>query len=150
MASRVSIGKGRMIINGYTIDPSMIPAGSSISIFGDRVVVDGVSRTFAELTGGKMEESKEINIQLVECKIQKLEVNRCNIITADTSEIDEINLTSGSITAKDVGDIEMASGSIECHEVKGNVNSQAGNITAWSIGGRVRTMTGNIHKDFKK
>lgn len=127
---------GRTIINGKVYN------GNSISIVGDKVMIDG-----------KLIESdtdKKILIY-VEGNIENLQCTTCQQIVV-YGEVGGINTASGDVyAAKIKGDVHTVSGDVKTNgDIDGNVDTTSGDVEANEIRGRVETLSGDIDKSFKK
>lgn len=105
-------GKSTVTIDGKTF------SGSSISISGNKVIVDGVTQE-GELVG-------DINVT----------------VNGDCQSVENSN---GTVEVKgSAGSVRTSNGRITCGNVGGDVTSSNGTITCGAVTGNVRTSNGNI------
>jgi len=102
-------------VNGITYS-----GNGNIVIKNDKVYIGGKDVT---------PDSKEINITITDCKIEKLEVDHANTITIEGA-VDTVKTMSGDV--KIFG------------EVTGSVSTMSGDVSCGSVGGKVSTMSGDI------
>lgn len=108
----VFCGRGTVVIDGVEF------SGSSVSIVGDKVIVDG------EVQGGSL-------------------VGAVSVIV--NGNVDQLTLSSGTLHIDgSCGDVKTASGDIRCGDVSGDVSTASGDVTCGNIRGNVRTMSGDI------
>lgn len=127
---------GRTTINGKVYE------GKSISIVGDKVMIDG-----------KLIESdtdKKILIY-VEGHLDNLDCTTCQQIVVYGSTGD-INTASGDVYAAEIkGDVQTVSGDVTVNgDIGGNINTTSGDVEANDIQGRVETLSGDVDKSFRK
>lgn len=93
-------------------------SGKSISIVGDKVVVDGVEQD-GTLVGP--------------------------ISVVVNGSADSVETTSGKVEVTgSVGRIKTMSGSVRCADVSGDVGTMSGSVTCGAIAGNASTMSGDI------
>lgn len=97
-----------------------ISSGGSITVVGNRVIIDGKDMTF---------DANEIRIE-VTGNVGNLSVNACNTLHVKGS----------------VGDVSTQSGDVTCGDVKGSVSTMSGDIRCGSVGGNAKTMSGDISR----
>lgn len=104
--------RGTITINGHTF------SGRSVSINGDKVVVDGVEQP-GTLVGP--------------------------ITVTVNGDAESIETTSGSVqvTGK-AGRVKTMSGDVTCGDVAGDVGTMSGDVTCGAIAGNAKTMSGDI------
>lgn len=112
------ITKSTTTINGKTYE------GSSVSIIGDKVIVDGIEQDTVE--------GKNITIEI-------------------HGDVESIETGSGDVSAQNVnGYIKTASGDIDVQgDIEGNVSTMSGDVSVSEIGGSVSTMSGDVDRRFK-
>lgn len=120
-----------IIINGQVYD------GNSVSISGNKVIIDGKNCT--------PKDAKEINIT-VNGDIKKLSVDVCNTLKIK-GKCGEVKTKSGDIDI--VGDVtknvSTMSGDVEIEgNVTGGVKTMSGDVDCKNIGGSVKTTSGDI------
>jgi formylmethanofuran dehydrogenase subunit C len=105
---------GRVTINGVAYD------GSSVSIAGGRVIVDGV------------EQSQHLALQ---------------VTVQVEGSVEQLQTASGDVTVNgSAGSVETASGDVRCGPVQGSVQTVSGDVSAASIAGSVKTVSGDIRR----
>lgn len=111
----ISISSGSVTINGETY------YGSSVSIVGDKVIVDGKEQTTVE--------SKKIDVTV-------------------NGNVDSLSDFSGIVVCENItGDVKTVSGFVSVTgTITGNVKTVSGSVQANSINGSVKTVSGNISK----
>jgi len=93
-------------------------SGRSISITGDKVIVDGVEQ-LGTLVGP--------------------------ISVVVNGNADSIETTSGKVQVEgSAGRVKTMSGDVRCGDVQGDVGTMSGNVTCGAIAGSVKTMSGDI------
>lgn len=107
----------RMSGSSVTIDGKTF-SGRSVSIVGNKVVVDGVEQP-GELVG-PVSVTVNGNAESVESGSGRIEV------------------------AGSAGRVKTMSGDVHCGDVTGDVGTMSGDVTCGSIGGSVKTMSGDI------
>ncbi len=110
--------------------------GNSITINGNKIIVDGKDITPNE---------KTINI-VVNGNIDNLEVDSCNKLEIH-GDVNKLKNCSGDVECGDIkGDATSGSGNIKCKgNVGGNVSTGSGNVNCeGSIKGNVKTGSGNV------
>jgi len=103
-----------VIINGKSYH------GNSISISGNKVIIDGVDQT---------PDAKEINVS-VTGNIGNLDVDYCNKLEVFGDVTGKLSTQSGDIeiTGNVNGDVKTMSGDVKCGPVSGNVKTMSGDI----------------------
>jgi len=96
--------------------------GKNVSIVNGKVIVDGVTQD-GELTG-------DINV----------------VVHGD---IDRLENSCGTVTAKAVGSISTQSGDVICEGVNGSVSTMSGDVRCTAISGSVSTMSGDVSRNFR-
>lgn len=105
-------GGSSVTIDGRTF------SGSSISITGNKVIVDGVAQD-GELVG--------------------------DITVTVNGDCDTVENSNGNVEIKgSAGSVRTSNGRITCGNVTGDVTSSNGTITCGAVSGSVRTSNGNI------
>lgn len=105
-------GSSSVTIDGRTF------SGRSISISGDKVVVDGVEQS-GTLVG--------------------------SITVTVNGNADYVSSSSGDIRVSgECGTVSSTSGDIQCGNVTGSVSTVSGDINAGSIAGSAKTVSGDI------
>lgn len=109
---KIRTGGSSVTIDGRTF------TGSSISIQGDRVIVDGVEQ----------------------------EGSLCGPITVTVNgNADSIETASGKVVVSgSAGRVKTMSGDVECGAVTGDVGTMSGDVTCGPVAGGVKTMSGDI------
>lgn len=108
--------------------------GKSITISGNKVIVDGVDVT---------PDSKEISIS-VQGDIDTLNVDYCKEIKIE-GNVNRLNNGSGDVTCNSVlNGVKTGSGDVECDTIEGDVSTGSGDVKCETITGSVRTGSGNI------
>lgn len=93
--------------------------GRSITINGDKVVVDGVEQS-GSLVG-------PISIEV-------------------HGNCEQLDTTSGSVTVSgSCGRVKTMSGDVRCGDVTGDIGTMSGDVTCGKVGGNVKTMSGDIN-----
>lgn len=115
---KIRTGGSSVTIDGRTF------TGSSVSIVGDKVVVDGVEQS--DNLVGPVVVTVNGNAESVETASGKVEI-------------------SGS-----AGRVKTMSGDVECGDVTGDVGTMSGDVNCGSIGGSVKTMSGDIKGSAKR
>lgn len=109
---RIKTGGSSVTINGQTL------AGHSISIAGDKIVIDGV----------------EVGDSLVG-----------PISVVVNGNADSVETTSGNVEVTGaVGRIKTMSGDVHCSNVSGDVGTMSGDVVCQKIAGSAKTMSGDI------
>lgn len=109
---KITTKNGTVNIDGKTFN------GSSISISGNKVTVDGI------------EQSGEL-------------IGHVTVIVQGDAEL--IEMSSGSVKVEGkAGWIKTQSGSVSCGDVTGDVETLSGNITCQTVSGSAKTMSGDI------
>lgn len=109
---KINTSGSRVTIDGRTF------SGKSISIVGDKVVVDGVEQD-GTLVGP--------------------------ISVVVNGNADSVETTSGKVEVTgSVGRIKTMSGSVRCADVSGDVGTMSGDVTCGAIAGNAKTMSGDI------
>jgi hypothetical protein len=113
----------RIIINGVEI-----ASGSSITIFGGEIVVDGVSQkeTYPGISG-------LMEIRILEGVIENIVTDRdvrCGAVGRDVR-------AGGSVNCDAVGGLVAASGSVNCDDVGGSVTA-GGSVNCGDVSGDIR------------
>jgi hypothetical protein len=109
---KINTGGSSVTIDGRTF------AGRSISINGDRVVIDGVEQSGTLV--GPISVTVNGNAESVETGAGKVEV-------------------SGY-----AGRVKTMSGDVRCGDVQGDVGTMSGDVTCGTVAGNVKTMSGDI------
>lgn len=109
---KIHTGGSSVTIDGRTF------TGRSISINGDKVVIDGVEQAGALV--GPVSVTVNGNAESVEIESGKVEV------------------------AGTVGRVKTMSGDVCCGDVTGDVSTMSGDVTCGAIGGSAKTMSGDI------
>ncbi len=109
---KIFTGGSSVTIDGRTF------SARSISINGDKVVVDGVEQT-GTLVGP--------------------------ISVVVNGNADSVETTSGKVQVDGTaGRIKTMSGDVRCGDVQGDVGTMSGDVTCGAIAGNVKTMSGDI------
>lgn len=109
---KIRTGGSSVTIDGRTF------TGSSISIQGDRVIVDGVEQE-GSLTGP--------------------------ITVTVNGNADSVETASGKVfVSGSAGRVKTMSGDVECGAVTGDVGTMSGDVTCGPVAGGVKTMSGDI------
>jgi len=109
---KVKTGGSSVTINGQTF------SGRSISIVGDRIVIDGA----------------EVGDSLVG-----------PISVVVNGNADSVETTAGSVEVTGaVGWIKTMSGDVHCSDVTGDVGTMSGDVICQKIAGNAKTMSGDI------
>ncbi|MDD1966128.1 hypothetical protein NPS29_12435 [Pseudomonas putida] len=109
---KINAGGSSVTIDGRTF------TGRSISINGDKVVVDGVEQSGTLV--GPISVTVNGNAESVETGSGKVEV-------------------SGY-----AGRVKTMSGDVKCGDVRGDVGTMSGDVTCGTVAGNVKTMSGDI------
>lgn len=109
---KINTGGSSVTIDGRTF------SGRSISINGDKVVIDGVEQDGTLV--GPISVVVNGNVESVETGSGKVEV-------------------SGT-----VGRVKTMSGDVRCGNVSGDVGTMSGDVTCGAISGSAKTMSGDI------
>jgi len=109
---KINTGGSSVTIDGRTF------TGRSISISGDKVVIDGVEQ--AGTLVGPISVTINGNAESVETGSGKIEI-------------------TGT-----AGRVKTMSGSVRCGDVHGDVGTMSGDVTCGAISGSVKTMSGDI------
>ena len=61
-------------------------------------------------------------------------------------DVGSVRLEAGTITVEGnvLGDLNTASGDIECRDVAGDVSTISGDVKCGAVGGNVKTMSGDV------
>ncbi len=109
---KINTGGSSVTIDGRTF------TGRSISITGDKVVIDGVEQE-GTLVG-------PVNITV-------------------NGNAESVETTSGKVEVTgSAGRVKTMSGDVHCSNVTGDVGTMSGDVTCGTIGGSVKTMSGDI------
>ena len=126
---------GRLYNMANMIINNMSHVGKSITIIGDKVIIDGKDVT---------PDSKSINIT-INGNIDIMNVDRCSKIEVLTGNVGSISTVSGNIVCCNVGGaISSVSGDVECENVTGNIKTTSGDVKCGAVSGSVSTMSGDI------
>lgn len=105
-------GRGSVTIDGRTF------TGRSITISGDKVIVDGVEQS-SSLVG-------PVSVQV-------------------NGDVERLESSSGNVTVQGAaGSVKTTSGDVRCGDVQGSVNTMSGDVTSGKISGSVSTMSGDV------
>jgi predicted thioredoxin/glutaredoxin len=85
----------------------------------------------------------EDNCVIIDGKVQSEDVSG-NIQIIIEGNVDSIETSSGSVRAKNVGNIQTVSGDVTCADVSGNVTTVSGDVDCKEITGNVSTISGDI------
>lgn len=97
--------------------------GSSVSIVGNKIVVDGVEQ------GGDL-------------------VGPINVTVNGSAQ--SVQTASGNIEVHGaVGTVSTTSGDVRCDDVQGGVSTVSGDVQCRVIGGSVSTVSGDVHQSGK-
>jgi len=105
----------RIVINGVSIT-----GGRSISVVGNKIIIDGRDVDLPEV--------KQINI-VVEGSVERLDVDVCQKISVAgnagsvTTQSGDVDI-SGNVT----GSIQTMSGDVSCDNVEGSISTMSGNV----------------------
>lgn len=93
--------------------------GNSISISGNKIIIDGIDVT---------PESLQVQI-IVESNIESIKADTCNTISV-TGSVGSISTMSGDveIDGNISGSISTMSGDVDCNNVGGNISTMSGDI----------------------
>lgn len=93
--------------------------GNSISISGNKIIIDGIDVT---------PESLQVQI-IVESNIESIKADTCNTISV-TGSVESISTMSGDveIDGNISGSISTMSGDVDCNNVGGNISTMSGDI----------------------
>ena len=107
------VNKGSVNINGNNY------VGRTISIVGNKVIVDGV------VQGGDITD-KIVNVSV-------------------TGDVQELRTVSGDIQITGrTGNVHTTSGDVRCGHIDGDVKTVSGDVDCASVHGSVRTVSGDI------
>lgn len=109
---QIKMRAGEIVINGKSFK------GSSITVNGDEVIVDGLSLS--------VEPSPEYVVTI-------------------NGYVDEFALKSGTVKADNVGMISTSSGNVNCADIAGDVRTGSGDVKAGVVSGSVSTGSGDVH-----
>lgn len=109
---KINTGGSSVTIDGRTF------TGKSISINGDKVVIDGVEQEGSLV--GPVSVTVNGSAESVETVSGKVEVTGA------------------------VGRVKTMSGDVRCGDVKGDVGTMSGDVTCGAIAGSAKTMSGDI------
>ena len=124
---------GIVKMNGVTYN------GNSISMRGNKIIIDGVDVT------GDHEDAKKINV-IVEGDINSFDIDYAEKI-AVAGNVTDLKTMSGSVEVRgDVhGDVKTQSGSVKIEgNVDGNVKTMSGSVKSGDVGGKINTMSGSV------
>jgi len=108
----ISMKNGKCVIDGKSF------TGNSISINGNKVIVDGVTQD-GELIG--------------------------DITVTVHGDVETLENTNGNVKANNVGSIKTTNGKVTCDDVAGDVKTTNGDVSARKILGKVTTVNGDIN-----
>lgn len=109
---KIKTGGSSVTINGQTF------AGRTISIIGDRIVIDGIE------SGDSL-------------------VGPISVVVNGSAE--SVETTSGNVEVTgSVGRIKTMSGDVHCADVSGDVGTMSGDVICQKIVGNAKTMSGDI------
>jgi hypothetical protein len=109
---KINTGGSSVTIDGRTF------TGKSISINGDKVVIDGVEQA-GSLVGP--------------------------VSVTVNGNADSVETTSGKVEVTGtVGRVKTMSGAVRCGDVRGDVGTMSGDVTCGSVAGNAKTMSGDI------
>lgn len=112
-------------------------AGRSISISGNRIIVDGKDITEDH------RDNKAITIN-VTGDLDSLDVDYCDKIEI-SGNVNKARTGSGDINCANITNgAQTGSGDIECESISGDVQTGSGDVKATTITGSVRTGSGDI------
>lgn len=112
-------------------------AGRSISISGNKIIVDGKD------ISGDHRDSKVITIN-VTGDLDSLDVDYCDKIEIN-GNVSKARTGSGDINCSNITNgAQTGSGDIECESINGDVQTGSGDVKTTTITGSVRTGSGDI------
>ena len=120
-----------------TINSVDIVAGRHIVINNGTITVDGKDVT---------PEGKHINLNIVG-DIEHLEVDAAGTISV-SGNVTTIQTGSGDVqvTGDCHGNIQTASGDVECCDVEGSVQTVSGDVDCYDVGGSITTVSGDVSR----
>tara|TARA_Y100001935_G_C17217526_1_gene463437 strand:+ start:93 stop:539 length:447 start_codon:yes stop_codon:yes gene_type:complete len=135
------MGKGRVTINGKNYD---VPDGSSVSVIGNKVYVDGKEYNSSEKNSSKLEihwegeppKSLTVRGDNVRVKCGNIAGDVTSEGSIDCEEVSGNVKADGSIVCGNVGGYARAGGSVSCKNVNGDA-SAGGSVNCKDITGNV-------------